>query len=58
MMANEKSAALKAALVEHRKALDEYDRLQRALALAETVLGMTRHAVGVATHAIKEEGVD
>ncbi len=57
-MANEKTAALKAALAEHRKALDEYDRLQSALALAGTILGMTRHAVGVATHAIKEEGVD
>jgi len=57
-MATEKTEALKAALSEHRKAQDEYDRLQRALALAETVLGMTRHAVGVATHAIQEEGVD
>ena len=57
-MANEKTAALKTALAEHRKALDEYDRLQSALALAETVLGMTRYAVGMATHAIKEEEVD
>ena len=57
-MATEKTEALKAALSEHRKALDEYVRLHRALALAETVLGMARHAVGVATHAIKEEGVD
>jgi len=57
-MANGKTAALKAALAEHRKALDEYDQLQRALALAETVLGMTRHAVEQATNAIKEEGVD
>jgi hypothetical protein len=56
LKAKEKTAALKAALAKHRKALDEYDRLQRALALVEIVLGMTRHAVERATNAIKEQG--
>lgn len=58
MTGSTKAAALQTALAKHSKAQDEYDRLGRALALAETALGMTRHAVEVATEAIKNEGAD
>jgi hypothetical protein len=57
-MAREKTACLQSALAEHRAAQEHYDNAERALSLATTRLEMTRHAVEVATSAIKDEGVD
>jgi hypothetical protein len=57
-MANGKTVALREALEAHRQAQYEYDRLIRAVAIAETVLGLTREALEAATAAIKEEGAE
>jgi hypothetical protein len=57
-MARETTACLQSALAEHRAAQEHYDNAERALSLATTRLEMTRHAVEVATSAIKDEGVD
>lgn len=57
-MANGKTVALREALEAHRQAQFEYDRLIRAVAIAETVLGLTREALEAATAAIKNEGPD
>lgn len=57
-MANSKASALREALEAHRQAQAEYDRLIRAIAIAETVLGLTREVVEHATNAIKNEGAD
>ena len=57
-MAIQKSEALREALEAHKRAQYEYDRLLRALAIAEQVLALTREAVEAATMAIKSEGID
>jgi len=57
-MARNKVAELREALENHRQAQHELDRLLRAVAIAEQVLGLTREAVESATNAIKQEGPD
>jgi len=59
LMANSgKTTVLREALEAHAQAQHEYDRLLRAVAIAEQVLGLTREALEAATTAIKEEGAE
>jgi len=56
MTCSSKVAALREALQAHAKAEEHYRRAESALALAVSMLALSREAVERATDAIKNEG--